>query len=272
MNTCERIGMSRFILALALAVVGLVIPGAGQAQVRKNTDCGANTQVLNQSMTANDQDFTAGHEKPCLILRNGVNLDLNGGTIRCPPAEEPCLLAIDAEDAGSAIVQVNIVGRFILAINNPERVTKVLVDGSDQAVVGSAVKKIENSVFLGCAECINVTLLNMYSNVVDNYFRPAIDTFGIGGRAGVIRSAVVSGNGVQVERNYVRDHCDGFESPGTGLTRFTKNIFGAPVNGGAGGAGAGCADIIADGGESFSGNLCSDDAKCPNPAVPFVLP
>ncbi len=99
MNIRRRLGMSRFVLVFAatLLLASLAILDEGQAQVRENTDCGANTQVLSQSMTRNNLDFTAGHNKPCLILQNGVNLDLNGGTIRCPPAEEPCLLAIDAE-------------------------------------------------------------------------------------------------------------------------------------------------------------------------------
>ncbi len=229
-------------------------------------DCsGGQIVATSQTLQGN---WVAGRDKPCFTLRNGVNLDLAGFTIECPPENAPCVAAVVATATGSAVVDGHIIGPFVTAIENPERVTKLFISGAATGVSGQSVKKIDDSIFLDCIDCVKVNLPTSLSRIVNNYFRPATDSTGLGGTAVSASSSVTSGPGSQVERNFTKDHCRGFVSPGGGLIRFTKNI-GGPMSSTVT---ADCLEFVEDGGESYSGNLCGDSAKCPDPVLPYVLP
>ncbi len=229
-------------------------------------DC-SGTQIYSTSQTLK-YNWRAGRDEPCFRLLNGVNLDLAGHTIECPPENAPCVAAVVASATGSAVVDGEIVGRFVVAIENPERVTKLRISGADTAVAGQSVKKIDDSIFLDCKACVRVNLVSALARIVNNFFRPAADSTGLGGTAVSASSSVSSGSSPQVERNYTTGHCGGFESPGGGLVRFTRNVVG-PMSSTVTSE---CFEFAEDGGESYSGNLCSDSGKCPDPVLPFVLP
>ncbi len=162
-------------------------------------DCSGG-QIATSSTTLHE-NWVAGKDKPCYTLANGVNLDLAGHTILCPPENAPCVAAVVATATGSAVMDGEIVGSFVTAIENPERVTKVLISGATTGVSGQNVKRIDDSIFLDCTDCIKVNLVTALSRIVNNFFRPATDSTGLGGTAVSARSSVTSGTGPQVERN-----------------------------------------------------------------------
>jgi hypothetical protein len=202
----------------------------------------------------------------CFVISNGSHLDLNGHTITCTAGS--CGTAV--QGGGGTRTRVSdgtIVGPFDYGVTDVHEAVGLKIEGATDTCISFA-NKIENNVLLNCGAGVRADMTENTYFVRENFISDA----GFFGMVVNGRSSGSSGNGPQVERNYVRRSgvagIFSFVSPSTEL-QVLDNIVtddGASTPISLCIAQNPCADKIID------GNICSNATVCPTPDAPFMLP